>query len=166
MPPSCPVNPSIHRHGWMSRRAFVLSNWLVGAGMCGSKSLIDHECASLTEFKIPHYKRADRLSFTAITASLIGDTVLVRRPSTMYPHLIELMIGLVLSSHKLHFPCRPCHVSPTDTTFLSRVPNWLIVMWVLSIAMQLEATVPIGYRFWKSIQRISKASVSARSRSS
>ncbi|KAH9069687.1 hypothetical protein EDB83DRAFT_2369143 [Lactarius deliciosus] len=43
------------------------------------------------------------------------------------------------------------------------------VAWVLSIAMQLEAMVPIGYRFWKSIQWIFKASehrVSAHSRSS
>ncbi|KAH9025481.1 hypothetical protein EDB84DRAFT_1504541, partial [Lactarius hengduanensis] len=61
------------------------------------------------EFKIPRHKRADRLSFTVITAGPIRDAALIWR------------------FHKLHIPCRPCHLSPTDTTFLSRVPNWLIV---------------------------------------
>ncbi|KAH9028781.1 hypothetical protein EDB85DRAFT_1589532 [Lactarius pseudohatsudake] len=134
------------------------------------------------EFKIPRHKRADRLSFTVITAGPIGDAALVHISS---PHLpvacgqldayqiwrLWMIWGcnFCVRSHKLHIPCRPCHLSPTDTTFFSRVPNWLIVTWVLSIAIQLEAMGLIDYRFWKSNQRTSKATerrVSARSRSS
>ncbi|KAH9046127.1 hypothetical protein EDB84DRAFT_715464 [Lactarius hengduanensis] len=44
------------------------------------------------------------------------------------------------------------HLTPADTVFLSRIHNWLIATWALSIATQLGATLLIGYRFWKSIQ--------------
>jgi hypothetical protein len=42
-------------------------------------------------------------------------------------------------------------LTSTDTVFLSRVHNWLIATWVLSLATQLGATPLIGYQFWKSI---------------
>ncbi|KAH9061810.1 hypothetical protein EDB83DRAFT_2386112, partial [Lactarius deliciosus] len=134
----------------------------------GTVGSLDGPSSYPIEFKIPHHKRADRLSFTVITASLIGDAVLVRISS---PHLpvacgqlgacriwrLWMIWGCnsCVRSHELHFPCRPCYLSPTGTIFLS--------------PMQLEAMVLIGYRFWKSIQWISKASsrrVSTRSRSS
>ncbi|KAH9168666.1 hypothetical protein EDB89DRAFT_1569259 [Lactarius sanguifluus] len=43
-------------------------------------------------------------------------------------------------------------LTPSDTVFLSRIHNWLVATWALSIATQLGATLLIGYRFWKSIQ--------------
>ncbi|KAH9026983.1 hypothetical protein EDB85DRAFT_149466 [Lactarius pseudohatsudake] len=45
-PPRRPVNPSIHRHGRESRRAFVLSTWLIDARICGSRGLISRICVS------------------------------------------------------------------------------------------------------------------------
>ncbi|KAH8990558.1 hypothetical protein EDB92DRAFT_759217 [Lactarius akahatsu] len=119
--PPRPVNPSIHRHGWEPRRASVLSNRIQNptSQACRQTILYCNRCQS-------HRGRH-------LDLALVDDLGLqflrpeVRRLSTMYPLLIELMIGLVLSSHELHFPCRPCHLSPTDTIFLSRAPNWLIV---------------------------------------
>ncbi|KAH8983434.1 hypothetical protein EDB92DRAFT_1569458 [Lactarius akahatsu] len=57
-PPPRPFNPSIHRHGRESRRAFVLSTWLIDARICGSRGLIHHH-------------------ITVITTSLIGDAFLI-----------------------------------------------------------------------------------------
>ncbi|KAH9069702.1 hypothetical protein EDB83DRAFT_2369437, partial [Lactarius deliciosus] len=70
-------------------------------------SLIDHECASLTEFKIPHHKRTDRLSFTVINASLIGDAVLIWRLWMI--GAATFASGGKATNHRLHFSCRPCH---------------------------------------------------------
>lgn len=45
----------------------------------GTVGSLDGPSSYPIEFKIPHHKRADRLSFTVITASLIGDAVLIWR---------------------------------------------------------------------------------------
>ena len=47
------------------------------------------------------------------------------------------------------------HLAPftrAGNVFLSRVHNWLIATWVLSLATQLGATLLISYKIWKSIQ--------------
>jgi hypothetical protein len=43
-------------------------------------------------------------------------------------------------------------LTPSDTVFLSRVHNWLVATWVLSVATQFGATLLIGYQIWKSTQ--------------
>ncbi|KAH9083320.1 hypothetical protein EDB83DRAFT_2328448 [Lactarius deliciosus] len=93
----------------------------------GKVGSLDRPSSYPIEFKIPRHKRADRLSFTVITVSLIGDAVLIWR--------LWMIWGCIfcVRSHRLHFPYRPCYLSPTDTIFLSRVP--IGVTWVLWIAM-------------------------------
>jgi hypothetical protein len=46
-------------------------------------------------------------------------------------------------------------LTPSDTVFLSRVHNWLVATWVLSVATQFGATLLIGYQIWRSTQRTS-----------
>ncbi|KAH9176381.1 hypothetical protein EDB89DRAFT_1941035 [Lactarius sanguifluus] len=129
-----PVNPSIHRHRWEPRRAFVLSNWLVGAGICESRSLyrsrmcifdrIQNPTSQACRQTILYRNHCQSHRGCRLDLALVDDLGLqFFTMYTMYLLLIELMIGLVLFSHALHSPCRPCQLSPTDTIFLSRAPN-------------------------------------------
>lgn len=96
-----------------------------------------------------------------ITNSLIGDAILIWRLWVIWGRNLWLcvpFIVLCIASGVTGYTALAnlARLTPADTVFLSRVHNWLIATWVLSIATQLGATLLIGYRFWKSIQWNSK----------
>ncbi|KAH8984386.1 hypothetical protein EDB86DRAFT_153961 [Lactarius hatsudake] len=92
-----------------------------------------------------------------ITNSLIGDAIMIWRLWIIWNRNFWLcvpFIVLCIASGVTGYTAlvNLARLTPADTVFLSRVHNWLIATWALSIATQLGATLLIGYRFWKSIQ--------------
>lgn len=92
-----------------------------------------------------------------ITNSLIGDAILIWRLWIIWGRnnwlcvpFIVLCIATGVSGYTAL--AHLARLNSTGSVFLTRVHNWLISTWVLSLATQLGATLLIGYKFWKSIR--------------
>lgn len=92
-----------------------------------------------------------------ITNSLIGDAMLIWRLWIIwnrnfwycFPFIVLCIASGVTGYTALG---NLANLTPADTVFLSRVHNWLVATWVLSVATQFGATLLIGYQIWRYTQ--------------
>ncbi|KAI0261167.1 hypothetical protein BC834DRAFT_972945 [Gloeopeniophorella convolvens] len=127
-------------------------------GFIGAAGTLDGPSLYLLKQYTPEHVAQEVLY---ITNSLIGDAILVWRLFIIWNRNIVLcspFIVLCVATGVCGYVAMGnlAMLNDSGTVFASRVHNWLLAYWSLSIATQFGATLLIGYRFWRAIQWHSK----------